>query len=209
MDFVSVPIIEMLLLVIMFLSLFIEIKTGGMGAGILLGIVAAGVFWGSQYIKGLVDLYQIAIFFVGIICIGVEILLPTVGLLAGIGVAAMLYSIVLALGGDINALYAMLISLAVAILIFIVILKRLPSSRLWNKLVLKDSTSDEKGFVSAAEHKNLIGKEGVVLSDLRPAGTALIDKIPVDVVSEGRFISKGTTIIVIAAFGSRVVVREK
>ena len=95
---IGMPVLQMLLLAIMFLAVMVEIKTGGMGAGILLGLVAAGVFWGSQYVKGLVSLYQIAIFMGGIMCIIVEMLLPTVGLLAGLGVAAMLYSVVLALG---------------------------------------------------------------------------------------------------------------
>ena len=66
---IDMPVLQMLLLVIMFLAIMVEIKTGGMGAGILLGLVAAGVFWGSQYVKGLVSLYQIAIFMGGIICI--------------------------------------------------------------------------------------------------------------------------------------------
>ena len=47
---VNMPVLQMLLLVIMFLAIMVEIKTGGMGAGILLGLVAAGVFWGSQYV---------------------------------------------------------------------------------------------------------------------------------------------------------------
>ena len=74
---VGMPVLQMLLLAIMFLAIFVEIKTGGMGGGVLLGLVAAGVFWGSQYVKGLVDLYQIAIFLVGILCIIVELLMPT------------------------------------------------------------------------------------------------------------------------------------
>lgn len=205
---VDMPLIEMLLLAIMFLAVFVEIKTGGMGAGLLFALVAAGVFWGSQYVKGLVDLYQIAIFLVGVLCIIAEILLPTVGLLAGVGVAALLYSVVLALGGDIGAVYAMLISFAVAIAIFAAIVRRLPSSKLWNKVVLKDSTSGEQGFVSAAPRTNLIGLTGEVLSDLRPAGSALLDGKPVDVVSEGKFIARGERVTVIAAEGSRVVVRK-
>ena len=146
---VGVPLLQMLLLAIMFLAIMVEIKTGGMGGGVLLGLVAAGVFWGSQYVKGLVDLYQIAIFLAGILCIIVELLLPTVGLLAGIGVAFMLYSVVLALGGDLNALYAMLISFAIAIAVFAFVVKKLPSSRLWNKVVLKDQSSASRGYVSA------------------------------------------------------------
>ena len=86
-------VLQVLLLAVMFLSIMVEIKTGGLGVGVLLGIVAAAVFWGSQYTRGLVEFYHIAVFLVGVLMIIVEILLPTVGLLAGLGVAAMLYSI--------------------------------------------------------------------------------------------------------------------
>lgn len=208
MDFVSIPVLQILLLAIMFLAVFVEIKTGGMGAGVLLGLVAAGVFWGSQYVKGLVDLYQIAIFLAGILCIIVEMLLPTVGLLAGVGVAAMLYSVVLALGGDINALYAMLIAFTAAIVIFALIVKRLPASKLWSLVVLKDQSQANRGYVSSSPKDNLLGKTGEVLSELRPAGSALIDGVPVDVVSEGVFVPKGTAVRVVAVEGSRVVVRK-
>jgi len=208
MEFVDIPLLQMLLLTIVFLCLFVEIKMGGMGGGVFLGLVAAGVFWGSQYVKGLVELYQIGIFLVGIVCILIEMLLPTVGLLAGLGVAAMLYSVVLALGGDINAIYAMLISLAAAIALFALIAKRLPSSRLWNKLVLKDQSTSARGYVSAEEKPELVGKIGEVLTELRPAGSILLDGVPVDVVSEGAFLEKGEQVRVISVQGSRVVVRK-
>ena len=208
MDFVGMPLLQMLMLAIMFLAIFVEIKTGGMGAGVLLGIVAAGVFWGSQYVKGLVSLYQVAIFLGGILCIIVEMLMPTVGLLAGIGIAAMLYSVVLAMGGDINAVYALGISFLAAIAIFALIVKKLPSSRLWNKVVLKDQSTSQRGYVSAKTQSELVGKKGKVLTEWRTAGTVLIDGAPVDVVSEGAFIAKGRQVQVVEVHGSRVVVRE-
>ena len=208
MGIVDMPLLQMLLLAIMFLAIFVEIKTGGMGAGVMLGIVAAGGLWGSQYVKGLVDLYQIAIFLLGILCIIVEILLPTVGLLAGVGVAAMLYSVVLALGGDINAIVAMAVSFAAAVVIFALIVKKLPSSKLWNKFVLKDQSTSSRGYVSAVQEDDLVGKRGTVLTELRPSGSARIDGRPVDVVSEGAFIRKGEEVEVISVHGSRVVVRR-
>ena len=201
-------VLQVLLLAVMFLSIMVEIKTGGLGVGVLLGIVAAAVFWGSQYTRGLVELYHIAVFLVGVLMIIVEILLPTVGLLAGLGVAAMLYSIVLALGGDIGALAALGIALVISIVLFLLIVSRLPSSKLWNKIVLQKSARTEEGYVSAMEEKGLIGKTGEVLTELRPAGTARIDGRPVDVISEGAFIQKGKRIVVLSVNGSRVVVRE-
>lgn len=208
MDMVTLPVVQTLLLAIMFLALFVEIKTGGMGGGIMLGIVAAGVFWGSRYVEGLVDLYQIAIFLVGILCIIVEMLLPTVGLLAGVGVAAMLYSVVLALGGDAPALLAMLGSVVIAVVIFALIVKKLPSSKLWNKFVLHDQSTSRRGFVSAQPRTELVGRTGVVTTELRPSGTAEIDGRPVDVVSEGAFLPKGTNVRVVTVEGARVVVRK-
>ena len=200
--------LQVLLVAVMFLSIMVEIKTGGLGVGVLLGIVAAAVFWGSQYTRGLVELYHIAVFLAGVLMIIVEILLPTVGLLAGLGVAAMLYSIVLALGGDIGALAALGIALVISVVLFMLIVSRLPSSKLWNKIVLKKSARTEEGYVSAAEQSELVGKTGEVLTELRPSGTARIDGRPVDVISEGAYIQKGKQIVVLSVNGSRVVVRE-
>lgn len=208
MEYVTMPAVQVLLLAIVFLALFVEIKTGGLGVGVLLGLVAAGVFFGSQYIKGLVSIYQIGIFLAGIFFIVVEILMPTVGLLAAVGVAAMLYSIVLAMGGDVNAVYAMLAAFALAILLFALIVKRLPSSRLWKKFVLSDQSTSQRGYVSSEARTELVGKRGRVLTELRPAGSILIEGGPVDVVSEGAFIGKDEMVEVVAVQGSRVVVRK-
>ena len=208
MEYVSMPAVQVLLLAIVFLSIFVEIKTGGLGIGVLLGLVAAGVFFGSQYIKGFVSIYQIGIFLAGILFVVVEILMPTVGLLAGVGIAAMLYSVVLALGGDVNAVYAMLAAFVLALAAFAFLVKRLPSSRLWNKLVLRDQSTSQRGYVSTESKSDLVGKRGKVLTELRPAGSILIDGAPVDVVSEGAFIGKDILVEVVAVHGSRVVVRK-
>ena len=208
MTLVTLPVVKMLLVAIMFLGILVEIKTGGMGAGVLLGIVAAGVFWGSQYVEGAVSFYMIAVFLGGILCIVVEMLLPTVGLLAGVGIAAMLYSVVLALGGDVDAILAMLGAVVIAAGIFALIVKKLPSSKLWNRFVLHDQSTSKRGFVSAQPRTELVGRTGIVTTELRPSGTADIDGKPVDVVSEGAFLPKGTQIRVVTVEGARVVVRK-
>ena len=209
MDFIiDSSMVQALLLIVIFLSILVEIKTGGTGVGALLGLIAAAVFWGSSYVKGLVSLYQIALFIGGVIFIIIEILTSTIGLLAGIGVVAILYSLILAMGGDINAIYMMAISLVIAIIIFAVILKKLPSSRLWKKLILTNTSSTEQGYVSSVDYSKYLNKEGVVLSELRPSGSVEIDGVPVDVVSEGKFISKGEKVRVVKIEGVRIIVRR-
>lgn len=102
----------------------------------------------------------------------------------------------------------MAVSFAAAVVIFALIVKKLPSSKLWNKFVLKDQSTSSRGYVSAVQEDDLVGKRGTVLTELRPSGSARIDGRPVDVVSEGAFIRKGEEVEVISVHGSRVVVRR-
>lgn len=200
-------ILQVLLLSILFLGVLVEFKTGGLGVGAMLGLTAAGVFFGSRYVQGLVSMVQIGIFLAGVLCIVIEMLAPTVGLLAGLGVAAMLYSVLFALGGTMDAVGALIAAMVIAIVVFVLIVKRLPSSRLWRKVVLYDSTTTESGYVSAETRTELVGCTGRTETELRPSGRALVAGQPVDVVSEGAFIGKGTPVVVVSANGSRVVVR--
>ena len=80
-------------------------------------------------------------------------------------------------------------------------------SDLLRGMILKDQTSTAQGYTSAEEHKELLGRSGTVIRDLRPAGAIRIDGNPVDVVSEGEFIPKGQEVQIIAVQGNRIVVR--
>lgn len=209
MEFAAgMPFLQVLLIAVIFLAVLMEIKTGGMGFGVLLGIIAAVVFFSSQYVKGLVSLYEVAIFLGGILLIAAEVLLPAIGVLGALGVAAMLYSVVLALGGDAHALYALFAAAVLALGLFFLLVRFLPESRLWRRVVLHDASTSASGYVSAVERSDLVGREATVLTDVRPAGAVLVDGVPVDVVSEGAYIEKGARVYVTEVHGSRIVVRR-
>lgn len=208
MEFIGLPIVQVLLVAVIFLSLMVEIKTGGLGLGVLFGLIGAGVFFGSQFVQGLVSLYEIAIFLGGILFIIIEMLTPGIGIFAGIGIVAIFYSFILALGGDSSAVYLLITSLAIAIIAFALILKKLPSSKLWSKIVLQDMSTTNKGYVSAQDYTSLLAAEGLTLTELRPAGTALIGDRHVDVVSEGQYIEKNVQVKVVSVNGSRIVVKQ-
>ena len=80
-------------------------------------------------------------------------------------------------------------------------------SDLWHSMVRKDQTSTDKVYFSGPEQDRLVGRQGTVTRELRPAGTVVIDGEPVDVVSEGDYIEKGRQVTVVAVTGGRVVVR--
>lgn len=209
LEWIGQPVVQVLLVAVVFLSVLVEIKTGGLGIGALFGLIAAGVFFGSRFVEGLVSFFEIAMFLGGVLFIVIEVLTPGVGLFAGLGFVAIFYSFILALGGDSAAVYLLLISMAVAAAAFVLLLKRLPSSKLWSKVVLRNASTDQQGYVSASDASHLLGSSGLVVTELRPSGTAMIGEARVDVVSEGRFVGKGARVRVVAVQGGRVVVREE
>lgn len=104
------------------------------------------------------------------------------------------------------------ILLAVFVILFvglILLLSLAPYSYLGRRLTLHFSLKSKEGFVSSSHSlKKFIGKEGRARSVLRPGGTVIIDGHVVDAVSQGEFIPQGTTIVVIQAEGSHVVVKK-
>jgi membrane-bound ClpP family serine protease len=75
---------------------------------------------------------------------------------------------------------------------------------------LRETLDSKSGAVSQPpEWSQVQDREGVTVSVLRPAGSAMIDGKKYDVVSKGDFINKGTSIVVVAVEGNRIVVKKK
>ncbi len=193
-------------LAVMLLGFMVELKTGGSGLGALPALGGALLFWGVELYTGAVDLATAAIFAGGVLALMVELLCPTIGLLAGAGIIAMVYSVLHAVGSNVAVIASLLISLGAAVNIFLLLGKHFPKSRWGERLRLRERLTSAKGFVSVKPRPELVGRRGRVTADLRPSGTAEIDGRPVDVVSKGRFLPRGTEIVVQAVEGMRVVV---
>ncbi|MEX2395971.1 MAG: NfeD family protein, partial [Balneolales bacterium] len=103
-------------------------------------------------------------------------------------------------------IWTMVATLLLGIALIVSLARHLPQSKAFNRLVLASTTGTSSGYTSASTVDDLIGLEGVALSTLRPAGTALVDSRRIDVVSDGDFIEKGEKVKVVTSVGSRVMV---
>lgn len=104
---------------------------------------------------------------------------------------------------------AIVIALVVAIIGMVVLMKFFGKKmHVLNKLVLMDATTTEEGYVSNVNRTELLGKVGVTITPLRPAGTIRFVNERIDVVSEGGYVDVGKNVEVIKVEGSRIVVRQ-
>jgi membrane-bound serine protease (ClpP class) len=74
-------------------------------------------------------------------------------------------------------------------------------------LIHQNTAQSAEGYVSAALRDELVGKQGMASTDLRPAGVATVEGERIDVVTEGEYIHSGTRVEVVRAEGYRHVVR--
>lgn len=214
--FLNNPIISSLLILIGFFGLFAEVKTPGWGVPGTAGIVALALFFGASYILQLATIVEILMFIGGLLLIATEIfIIPGFGIAGISGILLVIASLFLSLIGgrpflDFDIVSMAIIQLASAItgafVLILLLAKYLPKSTVFNKLVLSTATAADRGYVSNPDYKSLVGKEGVALTTLRPAGTAEIDGQKYDVVADSEYIKNGTKIKVIKTEGMRVVV---
>ena len=217
--FVNHPIVTSILIMIGLVGLFTEIKTGGWGWPGSLAVIALLLFFGSNYILDLASAFEIVIFIIGVVLLLLEIfVIPGFGIVGVVGILLMISGLFLGLVGDFsitdpNDISNAIIQLASSFLmtaVFIYILSRfLPKTKMWNNLILQSKISSTSGYTSSLDLTSLIGAEGIALTDLRPAGTAVINGKRVDVVTDGEYIKNGTSLVVNFIQGSRVVVEEK
>jgi membrane-bound ClpP family serine protease len=135
-----------------------------------------------------------------------EILFPSLGLLSFLAVASIGGSIALAFGISTSVGINFLIAVAVLVPTMILLgLKLFPRSPLGKHMVAR-GLSFEATHATDARDLELVGKQGVTVAPLRPAGIARIDGRRVDVVSRGELIDSETPVRVIEVRGNRVVV---
>lgn len=151
-------------------------------------------------------MFQIILFgILGIVCIGMEIFLPG-GILGIIGAALMLASVYFAYSayGVGIAVVALVVLGVLATIVFKIAVRLAPKTKMGKALFLQNT---HKGVnVGRDEFGALVGKQGLAISELRPAGILDIEGSRYDGITEGHFIEKNSKVKVIAVKNNQLLV---
>ncbi len=226
------PMVVSILVLGIFLGIYVEFNTPGLGLPSLLAAVCLVILVGSKYLTGMANWIEIALLTLGFALLMVEIFV-----IPGFGVAGFA-GILCILAG----LFGMLVknppdefpwpkgeyawqvftdglsAFALGFLLFVVAavllakyLDRLPFLK---RFVLTTANLGEKLTLSRTSEPQYrevpveIGQTGQSISTLRPAGKAKFDNTVVDVITDGAFIEKDKPVRVLEIHGNRVVVTE-
>jgi membrane-bound serine protease (ClpP class) len=215
--FLTHPIVSSLLVTVAMLGIIIEIRTPGFGVPGALGLSSLGLFLWGHWLVNLAGWEELMLVLGGVVLLLIEaFVLPGFGIAGVLGILALAAALLLSTVGEGSTVQTLVIaagrlgiSLAVAMVLSLLMLRYLPRTRFGRQLVLETDLDAGSGFTSepVSDHA-LVGKLGISMSTLRPAGIADIDGQRIDVVSDGEYIEPGEPIRVDHVDGNRIVVRR-
>lgn len=216
--FLTDPMVSSLLISLGLLGLFFEIKSPGWGVPGTLGLLFLALFFGSHYIVNLANLVEIILFICGVGLLLLEIfVIPGFGIAGVGGIILMMAGLYLSLIGQLkqvstsdfsSAAGYLSLSFIITFAGVLLMIKLFPKTTIWKRISLQESQDKDEGYIASRDYSHYLGKSGVSLSPLRPAGIGLIDGERMDVVSDGDFIEKDKPIEIIRIDGYRLIVRE-
>ena len=152
----------------------------------------------------------ILLFIVGLAFALAEMLVPSFGLLTALSIMSFVGSFIFAfkLGSAYGIVCVLLAALLLPTLI-VITFRKLPSTRIGKKLILSSTgqAPDDQPQPEEEDLHDLVGKEGIARSKLRPGGIAEFEGWRVSVISESAFIEPGQRIKALWVDGNQVVVR--
>jgi len=215
--FLTHPVLSSLLITIGILGLITEIRTPGFGIPGTIGVAALALFFWGHWLVQLAGSEEMLLVALGVVLLLVEVFAtPGFGILGALGIVALLAGLGMSLlgpGATVEVILAaagrVMLSLVLAILAALAMLRFLPRLPFGRRLVLESGMPAAAGYASAPEQDLAwLGKRGTAVSPLHPAGVASIEGSRVDVVSDGEFIDAGEMVEVTRVDGNRVVVRR-
>lgn len=205
---VTSPVVMSLLLVIGLVGIVVELFAPGFGVAGTISLVSFGLYFFGHFVAGFANWLHIALFVIGIFLMIMEIFLPG-GIVGALGFVSIVTGLVMASYDTQQGLASLGIAVIVTVIVAVLLVKRFGVKGLFNKFILGETQRNEEGYVAPKDQRDLLQKEGIALTPLRPAGMVKVDGKRVDAVSVGGFIAAGTPVVVIQVEGTRVVVQEQ
>lgn len=217
------PLLQSIFMMMIVGGIFVEIRTPGIGLPLLTAIIGAILYFAPAYLGNLASYWEIILFVVGLLLVGLEIfVIPGFGVAGISGIILVVLSLAFAMvdnadlisfDGSLNLepivrpVGIVIISATAAIFASIWLVRKLFDTRSFDHVALREEMRASEGYVGVAYGlEALIGQEVVVLSDLRPSGKVQTadGSIYEAVMKDGGYVQKGEPLRVISAEQGRI-----
>ena len=215
------PFLSGILIMIIMGGIYFELQTPGVGFPILAAFVALILYFIPYYLNGLAENWEIALFFIGIILIALEVfVIPGFGVAGVAGISLTMISLILVmLNNDVfdfsfvnstrifTAIFTTVIALGASVVLMFIGGVKLTTLPAFKRIALQTVMSKEEGYTSNFKKESFVGKKGVAYTILRPSGKVMIDGELYDAFTRGNYIEKDSEVEVISDEGTSLKVK--
>ncbi|MFC2137309.1 nodulation protein NfeD [Bacteroidota bacterium] len=206
------PALQGILIMIIIGGIYFELQSPGIGFPLAASVIAATLYFAPLYLEGLAENWEIIIFFVGLILIGIEVfVIPGFGVAGIVGIILAIVGLSLSMVDKIvwdrefgnidevlKSFFTVTISMFLSLFLSIYLSKKLFTSSGFKNLSLAAVQNKEDGYIGVTTNQfELKGKTGIAITVLRPSGKIEIEDQIYDAMSEIGFIDKGEKVKVI------------
>jgi len=216
------PVVSGILILIVIGGIYFELQTPGVGFPLLASFIALVLYLTPYYLNGLAENWEIAMFFVGVALIAVEVfVIPGFGVTGALGIAFTIGSLILVmLDNDFFdfsfvdtekifiAVSTTLAGLLGAVIVMFFGGVRMTQTSFFKRVALEEVQDRDKGFTANFKTESFLGRKGTAFTVLRPSGKIMIDDNVYDAFTRGDFIEKGKEIEVVNEEGTSLQVKE-
>ncbi len=212
LGFLMSSVFQGILIMLIIGGIYFELQTPGIGFPLAVSVTAALLYFAPLYLEGMAANWEILVFIIGLILIGIEIfVIPGFGLAGISGIVFVVAGLTLSLlenvdfnfdgvetGGVGKALMTVILGVGFGFALVLYLSSRIGSKGIFRNIALNTNLENSEGYVGVElKLKDLVGQEGIAQSDLRPSGKIKINGQLLDAVSEGGFIAAATPVKVI------------
>ena len=144
----------------------------------------------------------------GFVLFGVEMVVPGFGFPGIAGIICLVAGIFMVTDSLEEGILVTVMVIVVLGILMVVIMGLMHYRKFKSPIILDTEVRSESAYLEEADLKYLLDKEGIAITDLRPAGKGDFDGIELDVVSEGPYVEKGSKIVICKVSANRLIVRE-
>ncbi len=216
------PFISGILILVIIGGLYFELQTPGVGFAGAASLVALILYLVPYYLNGLAQNWEIIALFIGVVLIALEIfVIPGFGIAGISGITVTIGALVLImLNNDafdfefvrmndiMMALTATVGGVFGGIVLLFVGGARLSNTRFFKRIALMDTQESSEGYSATFHPVKLTGKTGIAHTILRPSGKVMIEEQLYDAFTQGEYVEKGTTIVVLEDIGVSLKVKS-
>ena len=211
--FLMSSIFQGVLIMLIIGGIYFELQTPGVGFPSLVALTAAVLYFAPLYIEGLAANWEILIFIIGLILLAVEIFaIPGFGITGILGIVFIIAGLTLSLIGNVNfdfepvetggvdkAFMTVVLGITAGFALVLYLSNRIGKQGIFRNIALNTNLENKEGYIGVSmEQKELLGKQAVASTDLRPSGKIKVENMVYDAVSEGgAFIAKGSDIQIV------------